>query len=163
MSFLIIDKHPMELISRAVYTMTNLLDQNKTYDIEIKEHKERRSLDANAYFHVLVNKLAEALHISLDVIKKQMVCDYSTGIPIRMPNGWTPEMYGIRYVLNIGASKGTKEPCTDYLVFKPTHEMNSSEMARLIEGTREECINAGIPEEELLTPNEIANLRGIRE
>jgi hypothetical protein len=33
------------------------LKEGKAYDVEIKEHREKRSLDANAYFWVLVDRL----------------------------------------------------------------------------------------------------------
>lgn len=33
------------------------LDGKRQYDIEIKEHRQRRSLDANAYLWVLLTKL----------------------------------------------------------------------------------------------------------
>lgn len=39
------------------------LKPGKVYDVEIKEHREKRSLDANAYFWVLVDRLAEKLRI----------------------------------------------------------------------------------------------------
>lgn len=35
----------------------------KTYDVTIKPHRERRSLDANAYCWVLLDKLAEVLQV----------------------------------------------------------------------------------------------------
>ena len=38
-------------------------------DIEIKRHRERRSNDANAYFHVLVNKIARKLEAGDDETK----------------------------------------------------------------------------------------------
>ena len=39
------------------------LKEGQVYDVEIKEHREKRSLDANAYFWVLVDRLAEKLRI----------------------------------------------------------------------------------------------------
>ncbi len=35
--------------------------KQRKYEVEIKEHRERRSLDANAYFWTLLDKLSEAL------------------------------------------------------------------------------------------------------
>lgn len=43
--------------------MLDSLKEGKAYDVEIKEHREKRSLDANAYFWVLVDRLAEKLRI----------------------------------------------------------------------------------------------------
>ena len=45
-------------------------------DIEIKKHYEKRSKSANAYFHVLVNKIAAKMGGSDDSIKKKLVLDY---------------------------------------------------------------------------------------
>lgn len=39
--------------------------QNKKYDLTVKQHREHRSLDANAYAWVLIDKLSEALHKNL--------------------------------------------------------------------------------------------------
>lgn len=40
----------------------------RLYDLEVKEHREKRSLDANAYAWVLIGKLAQAMGIPpLDV------------------------------------------------------------------------------------------------
>ena len=41
--------------------MVSALKQDKEYDLSIKEHKERRSMTANAYFWVLSEKLAQAV------------------------------------------------------------------------------------------------------
>ena len=60
--------------SQALQMITQLgnivqsLDESKKYDVEIKEHRERRSLDANAYFWVLCSKLAAHTGIEKDVI-----------------------------------------------------------------------------------------------
>ena len=42
-------------------------------DIRIKKYRQRRSLDANAYFHVLVDKLADKLGISKPRCKNLMI------------------------------------------------------------------------------------------
>ena len=38
--------------------------KQKLYDLTIKEHRKKRSLDANAYAWVLIGKLAEAMRLS---------------------------------------------------------------------------------------------------
>lgn len=53
---------------------TFILDkQNRIYDCEIKEHREKRSLDANAYCWVLLDKLADAIHSTKEEIYLQKV------------------------------------------------------------------------------------------
>ena len=39
------------------------LKEGKVYDVEIKEHREKRSLDSNAYAWLLIDRLAEKLRI----------------------------------------------------------------------------------------------------
>lgn len=41
--------------------------------IEIKKHKNRRSLDANAYMWVLISKIEEKMNISKDIIYKDAI------------------------------------------------------------------------------------------
>lgn len=59
---------------------TQSFDDLKDYDIsvEIKRWREPRSKDANAYFHVLVNKIAEAQSLGNDEVKRQLVLEYGT-------------------------------------------------------------------------------------
>ena len=59
---------------------TQSFDNLKDYDIsvEIKRWREPRSKNANAYFHVLVNKIAEAQRLGNDEVKKMMVLEYGT-------------------------------------------------------------------------------------
>ena len=47
-------------------------DELKDFDVnvEIKKYRRKRSLDANAYFHVLVNKIAEAQGLGEEEVKK---------------------------------------------------------------------------------------------
>lgn len=54
-------------------------------DIEIKKHREKRSKSANAYFHVLVNKIAAERGGSDEATKASLVV--STGRWPRTPTG----------------------------------------------------------------------------
>ena len=45
-------------------------------DVEIKKHRNRRSLSANAYFHVLVSKIAAERGGSEESVKESLVCEY---------------------------------------------------------------------------------------
>lgn len=53
-------------------------NSQKDMSIEIKRIYNRRSLDANAYFHFLVNKLARFYNISNDEMKIKMNLQYGT-------------------------------------------------------------------------------------
>ena len=47
--------------------------KDRLYDLEIKEHRKKRSLDANAYARVLINKIADALRITPKEIYRQAI------------------------------------------------------------------------------------------
>lgn len=59
----------MKYTGPAVGAISKLADElvrrgDEIVDIEIKKHRERRSLDANAYFWVMADKLAKKLSLS---------------------------------------------------------------------------------------------------
>ena len=47
--------------------------KERAYDLTIKEHRKKRSLDANAYFWELVGQLADALRITPKEIYRQAI------------------------------------------------------------------------------------------
>ena len=55
-----------------------LFDKDDKQVFEIKPYREKRSLNANAYFHSLVNKLARYYNWSDEEMKIKMVLDYGT-------------------------------------------------------------------------------------
>ena len=61
------------------------LHQEPVLDVEIKKHREKRSLSANAYFHVLCNKISAETGESEDAVKRRLVVSYlrSAGFRIR--------------------------------------------------------------------------------
>lgn len=50
-----------------------LLEQDSTKQYEVKEHKEKRSLDSNAYCWVLLGKLQNELHIPKEDIYRDLI------------------------------------------------------------------------------------------
>ena len=128
-------------------------------DITAKKHRNKRSLDANAYFHVLVNKIAEKTNESDAAVKKRLVQEYGT-----LARDEEDNVVGIKLPISVDVDKlieytrwfdrrtenGHVFNC--YLVLKPTHEMNSKEMARVIDGTVSEAKELGI---ETMTPAEL--------
>ena len=58
----------------------------KVYDLTVKEHRKKRSLDANAYAWVLIGKLADAMRIPPTVVYKNAIQNIGGNyevIPIR--------------------------------------------------------------------------------
>ena len=115
--------------------------QDQQLSIEIKKHREKRSKDANAYFHVLVNKIAETQGLGNDEVKKSLVIEY--GALAKDDDGYTvgfklpasvniDTIYPYAKVFDVREENGRTFNC--YLVYKHTHELDSKEMARLIDG-----------------------------
>jgi hypothetical protein len=148
--------------------LMNILPElkEKPYICDIKPYKKRRSLDANAYFHVLVDKIAKALKKSTDEIKVQMVFDYGTiaSDDRGLKAGFKalkeiPITQYFKYAKPIGECIENGKAFVKYLIYKETHTLDSSEMATLIDGTIQEAKQLGI---ETLTPIEIENLKGYK-
>lgn len=49
------------------------IDKSKTYDLVIKEHRKKRSLDANAYCWVLLGKLSQKLRIPAEDLYREFI------------------------------------------------------------------------------------------
>ena len=137
-------------------------------NIKISEHKEGRSLNANAYYWCLIGKLAKALNISTSYCHNVMLRRYGVleevdGTHIYLMIQDTEEAarkadeaekYHIKPTSHVRAGTDGKMYRT-YMMLKGSHEYDTAEMAALIAGLRDECIQVGIPVE---TPDEIANL-----
>ena len=52
------------------------LDKDTIYDIKVEKHKNKRSLDANAYSWVLQNEIANALRLSKEEVHEKMLKEY---------------------------------------------------------------------------------------
>lgn len=143
-------------------------DRAKKWDIsEHKEHR-KRSLDSNAYFHVLADKLRQKLGISMARCKNHLIADYGQilylGDEPMIYKTNAPEDYMIELeTLHTKCVKVTTENGREvffYRVYRGSHEYNTEEMSRLINGTVEECKAQGI---ETATPDEIARMQALWE
>ena len=147
-----------------------LLKQDKGIMWDLSEHKERRkrSLDSNAYFHVLADKLRQKLGISMARCKNHLIADYGQilylGDEPMIYKTNAPEDYMMELeTLHTKCVKVTTENGREvffYRVYRGSHEYNTEEMSRLINGTVEECKAQGI---ETATPDEIARMQALWE
>lgn len=128
--------------------------------VEIKKYREKRSLDANAYFFVLADKLAEELNITKEEIYRQAikeiggvsetVCVKNEAVE-RLCEGW--KQNGIGWQTDTFPSK--IEGCTNVILYYGSSTYDTAQMSRLINNIVQECKELGI---ETKTPDEIANL-----
>lgn len=141
------------------------MDKDAVWDIEPHKERKGRSLNANSYFHVLVQKLAQAQQppVSLAKCKNMMIAAY--GQPeyidgqqaIIKSNVPAEKMQEIEYLhtalVKISEENGTE--CYFYRIYRGTHTYNNIEMQKLIEGVVQECKDAGI---ETATPAEVQKM-----
>lgn len=131
------------------------LDNDKIY--ELKEYKEKRSLNANAYYWVLVNKIADVLGNSKEAVHMTMLKRYSQVTVVCLPAEENIKGFVKYYELD-GAFKNKGKMFKTYKVYKPSSEMNKNEMSKLIDGIVSECEQMNI---QTLTPNQLLELKSL--
>lgn len=135
--------------------------------VSIKKYKEKRSLDANAYFHVLVGKLADKLKISKVRCKNLMIgrygqIDYIDGQPItiktQIPVNDMLEQENLHCLPCGGKTEKNGLHTYFYRVYRGSHTYNTEEMSVLIDGTVQEAKEQGI---ETATPDELEKIKNL--
>lgn len=141
--------------------------QDSKLSIKATQYREKRSLNANSYFHVLVAKLADATRISKPRCKNKML--YRYGQPYLLDDGSEAVIKS-----NVPESEMLEQemihcwPCsvkgengievTFYKVRRGSHTYDTREMSILIDGIVSECKEQGI---ETLTPAELARIKSM--
>lgn len=131
--------------------------KNKVYDAELKQHRDHRSLDANAYFWVLLGKMADKLGMCKDELYPLMLERYGTYTHVvvkpemveRVKTQWraTRELGEV----TVNGQKGIQLQC-----YFGSSTYDTKEMSRLIDGVVDECKELDI---ETLTPEELLKMK----
>lgn len=134
--------------------------EEQALTIEFKKYRNHRSGEANAYFHVLVGKIASVLHTSAISVKNTMIGRY--GQPELMndklelittqiePQEMAEQEYLHTVLVHTKAIKD--KVFYTYRVQRGSHTYDTKEMSELIDGTVQEAKDLGI---ETLPPDEI--------
>lgn len=147
-----VDKQVAATVLNTVLSANEWLKHGKKYGVSFAEIKKRRSLDANAYFHVLCTKIAEKTRLSMDEVKNNLVTNYGTALyQVEIPSEADIKRFWSysRYI-------GEHDDKSQYLLYKQTHTLNSAEMARLINGAIAEAQQLDI---QTATPQELAHMQ----
>lgn len=135
--------------------------KDKELNIEIKQFREGRSLNANAYFHVLCDKIAKALKISAIEAKNMMLCSYGQ-LDEDVKHIILDDEIEWKKVESLHLRPTTHTKVLDngklyrvYHVIRGSHTYDTLEMSRLIDGTVEDAKVLGI---ETMTPAEIERM-----
>ena len=134
--------------------------KGKALRIDMKEYKERRSLDANAYAWVLIDKLATALHKSKSEVYRETIRDvggnsvpgcYRTEDIPKLAEGWAHN--GLGWQVETFPSK--TPGCTNVRMYYGSSMYDTEQMSRFIDLLVQECQQVGIPTD----PHEVENMK----
>ena len=142
LTFELLTPTPLEIVPGVVY------------DLDIKKHRERRSLDANAYCWVLCTKIAEKVKTSKDEIYEEMLQKYGYMSDITITVKSDVDMRRIdghwKFYQESGDGKFKA-----YVMIRGSSEYDSKEMAHFIDMIIDEAKELGI---ETMTPAEIERM-----
>lgn len=152
-------------IKTSLKTAVNVLDsikKDKTYDVEIKQYRKKRSLDANAYLWTLCDKISRVIpDTTKEDVYRNAIHDVGVFeiVPIkdeaveRWMDNWKVKGLGwIAEVLHPAKTDGY----TLVINYYGSSTYNAKEMSRLIDNvvmTAKEC---GV---ETLTPDELEQMK----
>lgn len=136
---------------------------DKEMSVEIKQHRKRRSLDSNAYFWILADKLAQKLSVNNVVVSKtdiyrrlipdvpgssDIVCVQNKALD-KLVENW--QSHGLGWLTETMPSK--IDSCTNVVLYYGSSVYDNQQMSRLIDLLVTECKEQGV---ETLPPRELA-------
>ena len=131
--------------------ITTLKTAKNGVKCDLSVWRNKRSLDANAYFHLLVNQIARELNIKDSECKIKMNLEYGTvavdkkgnRVVIKLPSDVDiTQFYDYAKWIGEKEEKGLK--LSYYMLYKQTHTLDSKEMSKLIDGVVQEAKGLGI-------------------
>ena len=152
-------KPEKEDLGKAMHLVRNR--KKMLYDLEVKEHRKKRSLDANAYAWVLINKLADYLRMPPTEIYRQAIQNVGGNyevIPIKAE--------AAEHFKKIWESKGLGWPCVDMgkskidgyrnlRAYYGSSTYDTRQMSQLIDSLVQDCKALDI---ETMTPDKLVLL-----
>ena len=151
-----------------VFLLAKIADEDtKVYDLV--EHKEKRSLNQNSYYHVLLGKVADKLRISKSRLHNDMLAHYGQRfflddkcVFVTIPDNEESESTAMES--DTVHMKPTSKTVVGnngityryWVMLRGSHEYNTREMSILLDGLIQEAKQLDI---ETLTPNQLAEMR----
>ena len=130
------------------------------WEVECSKQKKKRSLDANAYCWVLLDKLASVLQKPKTEIYRQYIRDVGGNSETvcvvnkavdKLCSHWSD--HGLGWLTDTMPSK--IEGCTNVILYYGSSEYDTKQLSRLINLIVEDCKTQGI---ETMTPDELSAL-----
>ena len=140
---------------KADACITWLLSQDRDKEFEVKEHKKKRSLNANAYAWKLITEIGNATRLSKEEVYLDMLKHYGQSEIVSVLSNIDVSGY-FKYYEAIGTAKLQGKDFTHYKIYKGSSEYNTYEMSVLIDGIVHEAEQLDI---QTLTPAELSRLK----
>jgi hypothetical protein len=152
--------HPEQLQS-GLSPLIAAIDKGRKLSVTVEPEKRRRSLNANAYMWVLLDKLARVLNTDKDSLYIEMLDRYGVFTHIivkpevvdRVKAEW-------RTVRDLGEVTINGKTGIQLQCYFGSSTFSTAEMARLIDGVVSECAEVGV---ETLPPAEIEAIKNLWE
>ncbi len=137
------------------------LVKDTDYRLKLVKWTEKRSLNANAYFHVLVGKIADELKAPKPYVKNILIGRYGQqelidGEPVFFKTNLPDDVMLNREDIHCMPCQ-REEKATYYKVYRGSHTYTQDEMNLLITNTVQEAKELGI---ETATPDELKEMIG---
>lgn len=133
--------------------------------INVKKTTKGRSLNANAYFHVLVGKIAEKLNISKARAKNMLLGKYGQReltdkgqVIISVRSDIDMMEREDLHCVSVGYGKVNETEFTHWAIVRGSHTYDNLEMNALLTGTVEDAKELGIQTE---SPDEIERMKAL--
>lgn len=150
---------------KTAETVLDGLKKDKKYCVDIKQYREKRSLDANAYYWVLIGKMADVLGTSKSEMHNLQLGKYGA---LKLDDNEKPIFclerdsdnylkYEKRHLYPTSHTESRKGILYRwYAEIKGSSEYDTREMSKLIDGTVEDAKELDI---ETLPPDEIERMK----
>ena len=150
------------MIGKPIEIIQYLYNQDKEKVFEVKEHKLKRSLNANAYCWVLINKIADVIKSTKEEVYREYIKNKGIFRLITMNKDATNTFIKVWQEKGLGwicdTSESKYEGMVDVVAYYGTSSYNTKQMANFIDYVVDEAKNLGI---ETLPPDEIERLKSL--
>lgn len=140
-----------ETLIRNLPDIESQLQPGKTYDVEIKLHREKRSKDANAFLWALLGKMAGVLKSTNDDLYLESLRRYGQSFLVKVRSSELESaMREFKYCEPFEQWSDPKGDTAYIKVFRGSSTYDTKEFSRLLDGVIDEAKAIGIdtdPEE----------------
>jgi len=130
-------------IMSDVSIMKKIIENKKLLSITIKQHREKRSLDANNCLWAVLTNMAAVLHTTKDELYLIMLKRYGQFTYVIVKNE-AVEMFTRSYRLTEEKGKTKDGTGTQLLCYFGSSEYNTLQMSRLLDGVIQEAHEIGV-------------------